>query len=211
MQVLYLHTKDRTSHLLAGWCRHVLSGEVGPLPGVHAAPPGNMQIPPHVSKSSHRHGSHGGSLLLAVRKKQKLFIPERPISLVLKWLADSVTGQLMDINWPVTELLSKIWCEYKWEFTAFRRYNVPHTLLTACGGRLVQGVPAAVVSTVQAEASLHQPPQPLPAARASCSCDAGDCVSVALCEVHLLLWNELDPLFVYQSVRGDVKSIEDKS
>lgn len=65
--IQHLHTKDRTSRLLAGWCWHVLSGGVGPLPGVHTALPGNMQIPPHVSKSSHRHGSHGGSLLLVVR------------------------------------------------------------------------------------------------------------------------------------------------
>lgn len=84
--------------------------------------------------------------------------------------------------------------------TAGSRQNFLHTLLTASGRCLVQGIPSAVVSTVHTETSLYQPPHPLPTARASCSSNTGDGVSVALCEVHVLLCEELGPLYKTSAV-----------
>lgn len=65
--------------------------------------------------------------------------------------------------------------------------NLLHTAFTPGGCSFMQSIPAAVVPTVHTGASLYQPPHLLPTAWASCSSNTGDCVSVALCEVHALL------------------------
>ena len=63
----------------------------------------------------------------------------------------------------------------------------------------MQSIPAAVVPTVHTEASLNQPPHLLRTARASCGSNTGHRVSVALCEVHVLLYKRagsIIPAFV---------------
>lgn len=52
----------------------------------------------------------------------------------------------------------------------------------------MQGIPPAVVPTIHTETPPYQPPHPLPTAGASCSSNAGEGVSVALREVHALLY-----------------------
>lgn len=83
--------------------------------------------------------------------------------------------------------------------TADSRHNLLHTLLAASSCRLMQGVPASVVSTVHTEASPDQPPHTPPAAGASCSSNTGHCVPVALCEVHVLLWKQVRAIILFYS------------